>query len=383
MTDSRRTIVHVFLSPIQHESRLVKEARSILAANIVHHICVFGIWRKGLSELETLEPGLIVRRIHLRSGNWPNWLIFQAFKYLEWSLKIVRRIGKEIPIVVHAHSLAALPVAVLAKLMHGFPIVYDAHELETERTGLRGIRRWLARTTECLLIRRADEIMVVSDGIADWYSRVYRIPRPHVVRNVPLAAMSNRNTSELREKCGIGKSEILFLYLGVIGPGRSIERLCRVFSRASSGRHLVFLGYGALEGLVHDFSREYPNIHFVEAVPPSEVASNLRSADVGICLIENVSMSYWLSLPNKLFQCLAEAVPVMINDLPEQVRFVKDFQCGWIVPPTDESLLQLIDSIGRKDIEVYKNGALQAAETLNWDDEIVPYVDFCRRGIVS
>src|SRR5690606_35434059 len=207
----------------------------------------------------------------------------------------------------------------------------DAHELESEKTGLRGLRRRLARATERLLIRYADLVIVVSETIAQWYATSYRIRPPLVVRNVPAEGPVpvRFQESPLRSRCGVGDDVTVFLYVGVLGPGRSIERLCRVFAKVSPERHLVLMGYGALEEFVAQCARRHPNIHFLPAVPPSEVRLYIRGADVGCCLIEEVSLSYRFSLPNKLFQCIVEGVPVIVNDLPEQASFVSR-GCGWV-----------------------------------------------------
>ena len=381
--NARDAIVHVFLSPIQHESRLLKECRSALEARVAARVVVLGLWMDGLAETETNEPGLTIQRVRVRSRGLSRSLPAQALKYIEWMLRVLRRVGTQRPLLVHAHSLAALPVAILAKLWYRCPVVYDAHELESERTGLTGLRKTLSRHTERLLIRYADRNIVVGEGIADWYACSYGIARPDVVRNVPVPERAGAVTAQLRQRCGLGAADFLFVYVGVLGPGRDIERLCRVFAAAAADRHLVFLGYGSLEHLVTQYASEHPNIHFPGAVPPDDIAANLRDADVGICLIEDVSLSYRLSLPNKVFQCIGAGVPVLINDLPEQATFARDLGCGWIAPAQDEALRSLVNSLDREEIALRRQRACSAATTLTWDREVVPYLDYCRQVALS
>ena len=64
------------------------------------------------------------------------------------------------------------------------------------------------------------------------------------------------------------------------------------------------------------------------AVPHDEVVSICRSCDCGILLIENVSLSDFLCLPNKLFEyCFAE-IPVIGSNFPEISRVINQYQIG-------------------------------------------------------
>jgi glycosyltransferase involved in cell wall biosynthesis len=377
----RRLLVHVTRSALVHDSRLFKEARSAVRSGAADEALLIGLWRPDLSMVDEFESKVSLRRIRLRSRPLPKWLASQTIKYFEWMARVLAVMRRLRPGIVHAHSLPALPIAVLASWLYGCRVVYDAHELESQKNGLRGIRQLLAELTERALVRRAHLMLVVGDGIADWYAAHYQMPRPMVVRNVPNAAPSLPESRErsIRRACGIDSSATLFLYLGVLGRGRSIERLCRVFSCVASDRHLVLMGYGELEALVREYAAKYPNIHFMEAVPPGEVASHARQADVGLCLIEGICLSYELSLPNKMFQCLMEGVPILINDLPEQSRFVSELGCGWIAPEDDARFARLIEAIDPDDIATRRARAVEVSRTISWDAEIEPYLQFCRR----
>ena len=370
--------MHLSLTDTTHDSRVRKESQSILEGTAAR-VLVIELWRPGTLARERLVPAFEVLRVRLRSRPLPLWLASQLIKYLELLVRVLGIVRVERPSVLHAHSLPALPISVVAKWVFGCSLVYDAHELEAHRNGLRGLRLRLARITERLLIGYADQVLVVSDSIADWYRTHYRMERPVVIRNLPLAA-SARETEEspLRKRAGVDSKDFIFLYLGMLGRGRSIELMCRAFTRVDPTRHLVLQGSGELEPVVREYAMRYPNIHLLTPVPLDEVGRSTRGADVGLCLIESVCLSYELSLPNKMFQCLFESVPVLINDLPEQSRFVRQFQCGWITPPGESGLSGLVQSIDRKSICTRRDGARRVSQTLSWEADVVPYVEFCR-----
>ena len=65
--------------------------------------------------------------------------------------------------------------------------------------------------------------------------------------------------------------------------------------------HIVYLGYGS-EKTNYLSYQKYNNIHIHDAAEHQQVVSLAQSADVGLCLIENISLSDYYCLPNKLFE---------------------------------------------------------------------------------
>ena len=147
---------------------------------------VAALWEPGLSVEEQVDGGISVWRVDLKTRNWPKNLLVQLVKYLEWTYRIVARMRSENPAVIHAHGISALPVGVILKWFTRAPLIYDAHELESETNGLSPLRSKLARWTERMWIPRVDRTITVCDSIADWYARAYPIERPGVIRNVPM-----------------------------------------------------------------------------------------------------------------------------------------------------------------------------------------------------
>jgi glycosyltransferase involved in cell wall biosynthesis len=79
---------------------------------------------------------------------------------------------------------------------------------------------------------------------------------------------------------------------------------------------------------VEDHAQRFPNIHLHQAVPHDEVVKFVREADCGLCLIEDVSLSDRLCLPNKLFEYAFAGVPILASRLPEIARVVQQYDLG-------------------------------------------------------
>ena len=61
-------------------------------------------------------------------------------------------------------------------------------------------------------------------------------------------------------------------------------------------------------------------VHHLPPVPPDEVVSVVKGADLALSLIDTTATSYAWSSPNKLFEALAAGVPPVCTDLPEARR---------------------------------------------------------------
>ena len=55
--------------------------------------------------------------------------------------------------------------------------------------------------------------------------------------------------------------------------------------------------------------------------------------------------------------------------MPEQRQIVERFQCGWVVPESLDEQKKLFASIGSEEIAARKNGAAEAAESFDWEEE--------------
>jgi glycosyltransferase involved in cell wall biosynthesis len=275
------------------------------------------------------------------------------------------------PRLIHCHGVSPLPAGVRLGRLIGVPVVYDAHELETERNGLKRPVKTVDKWIERRLIRQANAVLAVTDSIADWYAGEYGIERPTVVRNVPVRPEGPPpgKSHILRATFGIPEGDLIFLYAGGLFQGRRVDQFLRVFSQGPEDRHVVFMGYGELEGRVRSVASMRPNVHFLPAVPPAEVLRHTAGADVGLVGVENVCLSYYYSLPNKLFEYLLAGVPAVGSGWPEVRRVIEADGCGWVVGEREEDWLRFVRGVSREEIHAKREGALRARMRYSWQEE--------------
>lgn len=362
--------VHIYPSRFTNESRILKIVRSLREHNVFQRILVIAAWKTGLQKRETLSDGIDVMRIAPAWGGSASGKLGRLFKALGWHWAVLWALRKQPVSCFNCHSLPVLPIAVLVKIWKRCTLVYEPHELETETAGLRGWKQLFWRFVERTLISRADVVCVVNQSIADWYVARYRLKKIWVVRNVPYRSdLAPARSGLLRNAIGVPFGERLFLYQGLLAYGRGIELLIDAFSKLPSQQHLVFMGYGELEGRVKEAAARYPNIHFMNAVLPEQVKDYTVDADVGVALIEDVCRSYYLCLPNKLFEYAACGIPTIVSDFPEMGAFVSRFDCGWRLSTDAKAVQQFVMSLDDVSLAAKRMNTREAGQIYCWQEE--------------
>ena len=363
-----KKVVSLVFNNFKNDTRVLKECQTLQKEG--YYVQVVAL-HEGNLPIKERTWGVMVNRIHLRTRCLPKNLFGQLIKYFELNLKAGLFYQKTD--IIHCNDLGPLPIAVLMKLFSvgRIKIVYDAHELETEVCGMSRIRKILSKVLEKLLIYYIDSIIVVSDSIAEWYKNQYNLRNIHVIKNVPYRVdRKSEHSNILKETFYMQDNEILYVYQGALGNGRGIEILLNVFSKVDEKKHIVFMGYGDLEDTIKKYENKFSNIHFHPAVKPEEIMSYAKSADVGICLIENICLSYFYSLPNKLFEYIASGLPVIVSNFPEMGKIVDENKCGWKISVDEASLIDLIESISNEDIkEKRDNVLLNCRSKFDWHQE--------------
>ena len=363
------TNLHVYPSNFTHETRILKETKTLADHGIFDRIVICALWDEGLAEHESLDSVREVWRIKPTVPPLLKGLLAKTVRMIGWLVLIFLRFRRDPVVCVNCHSWAMLPLGMVFKLLRRATIVYDAHELETETSAGR-VQRLLARIVERACIRHVDALIVVSESIAAWYSKTYQHPNITVVRNIPYRrAKPVTSSSLLKDKLGIAPEDLLFIYQGGLERGRNIAMLLRVFARAPRDRHVVFLGFGELAETVKQHTSHHANIHFYQSVPPAEVLMYTASADIGLDIIENVCLNHYYCLPNKVFEYLLAGLPQIVSDFPEMAKVITEDDCGWTTAVAEDQVLALVNRITRADMLEKKRNALRARDRYAWEDE--------------
>lgn len=243
--------------------------------------------------------------------------------------------------VVHAVGLPALAAAGRIARRTGAALVYDAIELERDRNArYMPLFHHLRLRIERYWTRRADLVVTVSEEIALQLSRDYDIRRPAVVHN---AAPLNLVEEDLRYDLDLPEDAPLAVYIGAGVNDRGIAAAIRAVGERQRF-HLAVVGPEE-----QAFRARYRNliaacgaqglVHVAPIQRPDQAAGYIRAADVSIAAGAPTCASYAFALPNKLFQSVASATPVIVGRTPALRRMVTNHAVGECVDEREPAVL--------------------------------------------
>jgi len=354
--------IHIYPSSMKNESRILKEVQSIKRLNIFDEIILLGVYDENLPSSWSINEIIKVKLIKTYGDG-------KMVKYLFLYMALLRLMMVKKTKQLNIHNVELLPFAFIAKKIFKSTVIYDAHELETERNSLGGKRQELYRKIEKRFIGYCDRVIVVGDAIAEFYKKLYpQLDRPTVVLNTPYYKM-NKKKNIFREKFNIAQDKTVFLYQGSLSKGRNIKMMLELFKhRDEDDAVIVFMGYGDFEVLVKSYAKDCHNIYFHEAVKPDILQDYTSSADIGISMIEDSCLSYHYCLPNKMFEYIMAEVPLLVSNLPEMKKIVEEHAVGVVAKENTKKGLEdaIEDAMSLNRDEVIQN-IKNIKKIYNWE----------------
>lgn len=201
--------------------------------------------------------------------------------------------------------------------------VYDAHEYFSQQkeiiTRPKIYRVW--HFIERTFVSKFVNGYTVSDGIAKEFFENYGV-KYEVIRNVPLLTSLHGNRSK----------EKIILYQGSVNEGRGFEFLIPAMKNVNA----TLLIYG--DGNFLEKSKELvqenqlqSKILFKGKFLPGELDQITQQAYVGINLVEPLGQNQFLSLANKFFDYIQNAIPQVTMDFPEYRKINDEYEVALLL----------------------------------------------------
>jgi glycosyltransferase involved in cell wall biosynthesis len=371
-------------NPFTRDVRVLREARSLASAG--HEVTVLALRAPGLPDVERRD-GFEVRRaveaglmagptIRAAAGGRgrrlprPAAVVWLRDRLLE--RRLARAAMAVAADVYHAHDLNTLEAACRAAACRAARVVYDAHELYPDLTGLAPRERARWRRVEERLVRRVDAVLAPSPARAEVLERRYGV-RPLVVMNCPpRGSAPDPAASPLAALRRPG--ERLLVYAGGYTPNRGLENLLRAMV-GLEGCRLAMLGWGPLEGTLRAEARAAGVADRVSFLPPVEgdrVVATLAGADVGLAPYLPIGLNNRLAAPNKLFEYLHAGLAVAGSDLPDIRRVVLEHRVGALFDAADPgSIARAVAGLvaSPEELRAMRRRALEAAPRYCWEEQ--------------
>ncbi|MEM9718671.1 MAG: glycosyltransferase family 4 protein [Bacteroidota bacterium] len=300
-------------------------------------------------------------------------LWFQRGKlfYLEYNLRLFFYLLFQPVDILHANDLDTLLANFLLSRLRRKRLVYDSHEFFTGVPELldRPMTRSIWEKLEAWIFPKLSYGFTVNQSIADLYRDKYGIALG-VVRNLPISS-----PVEEVEYSATTRSNIL-IYQGALNMGRGLELMIQAMDYLPNHR-LWIVGRGDIEEQLRKLAasqRHSDRIEFKGFVAFENLSKLTRKAALGFSLEEDLGENYRYASPNKVYDYIQAGVPVIVSDLPEMGRIIRQHKVGQIlktVRRTPRGLAsQVLGLLNDPNLyQAYKLACYQAAELLNWEQE--------------
>jgi glycosyltransferase involved in cell wall biosynthesis len=386
-----------------HDARVWREARTLQAAG--HQVQVVALLAPKLPEHEISPEGIRIDRVSrgpgakLRGVSDPTRVAAQpsrrrglvnrlAVKVVKFGARtrlssfvqggIDERMAKEVlkfkPDVIHAHDLDTLELGCEMKAELGIPLIYDSHEIATDRNHHNQSQKIRAEKKEMNLINNANVIIMVSNGCSQFTSEKYGIALPTVIMNTPDFDPAKLQIRDIRKELNIPSSNIVLVHQGSLQKNRGIEQTIEAIKDIPNVTYVI-IGYGQHRPFLENYVEQAgltEKVKFFGPVPADQLIEWAASADIGICTILGKTKSYLYSMPNKLFEYTMAGLPVIASNYPDLGTFVTENHMGITCDP--ESPVSIADAVhvllaDPKLRNELASGAKVARDTFNWQHE--------------
>lgn len=289
------------------------------------------------------------------------------------------------PQIISGHDLGGLTIGWLSSLFlkpsQRPKLVYDSHEFEAGRNAKRSIfQTKLIIWWERFMIKRSAFMIVVNDSIADEIVKLHKLKeRPVVVRNIPPKWEIDQKVCAVAREQMLGKlfGRTILMYHGAVVMGRGIEK-CIELLTYDQELCLVVIGDAALDSYRRrlECAVEKLNVKdrvlFYGAVPQYELWKYIGAADMSMVISEPIVKSYYLGLPNKLFESIQAHTPIVGSALPEIERIIHQYKIGEVCRYDDMAdIYRAVKEIkeNKEKREQYRENGKEASKELCWERE--------------
>ncbi|MDZ7623290.1 MAG: glycosyltransferase family 4 protein [Ignavibacteriaceae bacterium] len=362
---SKKKVLITFLGNINYDTRCKNLYDTFSANNFDVEFIGFDWMTEGFTETH---------------GNISIFKLKKGFLSLSFYLKFIWHLKLKLfstkASIIFAEDIYTLPFAVIFGKLKRAKIYYDSRELFGFLAGLKDkkLKQAFWKWIEKFFIKKADYVIVTGQMDGEFLEKEYRIKNLILLRNLPRYYKPELKL-DLHSHLQIDKSKKIILYQGVLLKGRGIEKVFSVLDELPN-HVFVIAGGGEYEEHYQKLAVQMNIAHqvfFLGKLTQEELPKITSSVDIGVSLIENLSVSYYYALPNKLFEYIMAEVPVIVSNLPQMKEIVDKYDVGFAVNiDNKDELISAIKNLS-EDTDLYeskKQNCHIASQELNWEKEV-------------
>lgn len=363
-----KTIFVCVSNDVYNDNRVRKTSHSLSEFGLrVHLLCLKSKYNQGQKQADfVLHP---IKRVFKK--NFPY--------YAELNIRIFFTLLFKSLDIIWANDLDTLLGCFIVGKLRRKPIIFDSHEMFCQVAELqdnpKAQKVWLC--LEKFMLPKLKYVITVCDPIKDYFKNNYNI-EAKVVRNIPL---QNKET----EVKNFPMKEKIIVWQGATNIDRSLEDI--VLAMKDIDAKLYIMGSGDvikdLEKIVSENNLKNKVI-LTGRLTFEQMMSYTKRASVGLSLDRPTNENYRISLPNKIFEYINTATPIVCTPLPEIKNIVEKYNVGcFINEPTKENISKTLNSILNNNelLQTFSNNSIIAQKELSWENEQETIFDILKQII--
>lgn len=313
---SKRIIISV-TSDIYTDQRVLKTANSCIKSG-------YDVLLVGKHLKTSVKPEIIcsIKKFRLLFNH-------SALFYAEYNIRLFFLLLFSKYDILLSNDTDTLPANFIVSKIRRKKLIFDAHELFPEVPELEN-RKFVKKIwtiIEDSIFPHLKNAYTVCNSIADYYNKKYNM-NMKVIRNVP--HFSDR---AIQKKTISKHDKKIILYQGALNVGRGLEWILYAMPLIDNAK-FVIIGDGDITEKLKKLTFELnitDRVEFMGRMEGKKIREITHQADLGFCLLENKGLSYYYSLPNRIFDYLNAGVEVLASDFPEIRNIVEKRKTGKII----------------------------------------------------
>lgn len=317
-------------NPIAPDPRVEKEAQALCEAG--HQVQAIAWDRSGQLSATEEKGGLQIWRLPIQAafghgmGNLPALLRWQ-FGLLSWLIRQRKTYD-----ILHACDFDTIIPAMICKLFFRKPVVYDIFDFYADH--LRAtpeIIKSLIRKFDLYLIGQADATILVDEAREKQIEGAH--PRRLIyIYNAPQEIKISQASSDK-------KPGLRIAYIGLLQIERGLLELLDVIEKHPQW-NLDLAGFGGDEEKILARTAAMPNVTWHGRIAYTETLALSAQAEALIATYDPSIPNHRYSSPNKLFEAMMLARPIVVAQDTNMDSIVHAHECGLVVPYADVEALE-------------------------------------------
>ncbi len=289
------------------------------------------VWaREGRVKESAKNNGYNTHRFNLKAPYYKPSLLFYLPIWWLYEFLFLLRSGANI---IHACDLDTLIPAILVKVIKRTKLCYFIYDFYADilPPQVPGIIIKLFSFTEKFLIRFVDALFLVDRSRYEQVKGA-KVNRIEYIYNSP-ADCFNAATESKRS------SKVSIFYAGYLDKSRGLGEMIEATEELDD-INLTIAGTGRGREIIERNLAKLHNLQYLGQIPYEEVIANSLNADILFAFYDPKVPSSRYASPNKLFEAMMCAKPIIVNEGTAASKIVAEEKCGLIIPYGDVAAIK-------------------------------------------